>query len=204
MSTHSARVALLASGLVGAVAVSLFACGNDSEQPVAGEHLKPPEAETLRGCRTAVYGDIDPKARSEATVAGPLELLAGSAANRLEPDGVAKVLAVIRAGEAVTLAVPEPERGRLSLLYDMSSPGPRRPLRLSDGVSVVRFSACARGIVAGTRVKGASESQFNGGFFVRGAHCAPIEVWVEGREEPLRRWLPFGTGGRPCPAGGRA
>jgi len=200
MSAAAARVALLASGLVSAAAFSHFACGNDSTQPAGGGPLRAPEAETLRGCRTAVYGDIDPKARSEATVAGPLELLAGSAADRLEPDGVAKVLAVLRAGEAVTLAVPESERGRLSLLYDLSAPGPRRPLRLSDGVSAVGFTACAKGIVAGSRVKGASESQFNGGFFVRGAHCAPIEVWVEGREEPLRRWLPFGTGDRPCPA----
>jgi hypothetical protein len=203
MSPADARVALLASGLVSAV-VSLSACGSDSPQPAGGRPLKAPEAETLRGCRTAVYGDVDPKARSEATVAGPLELLAGSDADRLEPDGVAKVLAVLRAGETVTLAVPESERGRLSLLYDLSDPGPRRPLRLSDGVSAVRFRACAKGIVAGTRVKGASESQFNGGFFVRGAHCAPIEVWVEGREEPLRRWLPFGTGGRPCPGRARA
>jgi hypothetical protein len=201
MSPVAARAALLAA-LVSAVLFSLPACGNHSAQPAAGEHLKAPEAETLRGCRTAVYGEIDPRARSEATVAGPLELLAGPDA--LEPDGVAKVLAVLRAGKAVTLAVPESERGRLSLLYDMSGPGPRRPLRLSDGVSAVRFTACARGMVAGTRVKGASESQFNGGFFVRGAHCAPIEVWVEGREEPVQRWLPFGTGGRPCPAGARA
>jgi hypothetical protein len=204
MSPADARVALLAPGLVSAVVFSLFACGSDSTPPAGGGPLKAPEAKALRGCRTAVYGDIDPKARSEATVAGPLELLAGSDADRLEPDGVAKVLAVLRAGEAVTLAVPESERGRLSLLYDLSGPGPRRPLRLSDGVSAVRFRACAKGIVAGTRVKGASESQFNGGFFVRGAHCAPIEVWVEGREEPLRRWLPFGTGGRPCPARAQA
>jgi hypothetical protein len=204
MSPADARVALLASGLVSALVFSLIACGSDSTKPAGGRPLKTPEAETLRGCRTAVYGEIDPKARSEATVAGPLELLAGSNANRLEPDGVAKVLAVLRAGETVTLAVPESERGRLSLLYDLSGPGPRRPLRLSDGVSAVRFSACPRGIVAGTRVKGASESQFNGGFFVRGAHCARVEVWIEGREAPLRRWLPFGTGDRPCPAGAPA
>jgi hypothetical protein len=200
MSPPAARVALLVSGVVGAVVFSLFACGSDSTKPAADRPLKAPEAETLRGCRSAVYGEVDPKARSEATVAGPLELLAGSAANRLEPDGVAKVLAVLRAGKTVTLAVPESEHGRLSLLYDLSGRGPRRPLRLSDGVWAVRFRACAKGIVAGTRVKGASESQFNGGFFVRGAHCAEIEVWVQGREEPLRRWLPFGTGGRPCPA----
>jgi hypothetical protein len=206
MSPADARVALLAFVLVSAIVLSLIACGNDSTQPEGGP-LKAPEAETLRGCRTSVYGDVDPKARREATVAGPLELLAGSETDRparsFEPDGVAKVLAVLRAGEAVTLAVPESQRDRLSLLYDFGS-GPRRPLRFSDGVSAVRFRACAEGVVAGTRVRGASESQFNGGFFVRGAHCAPIEVWREGREQPLRRWLPFGTGGRPCPARARA
>src|SRR5918994_2910058 len=183
MSPVAARAALQA-GLVSAVVFSLFACGSDSTQPSGGGPLKAPTAKTLRGCRTAVYGHIDPKARSEATVAGPLELLAGSGADRLEPDGVAKVLAVLRAGETVTLAVPESERGRLSLLYDVSGPGPRRPLRLSDGVSVVRFSACARGIVAGTRVKGASESQFNGGVFVSGAPRAPHGGWGGGGGEP--------------------
>jgi hypothetical protein len=116
-----------------------------------------------------------------------------------EPSNVLKVLAVVQAGEEVTLVVPQAERRRMSLLYDFNSAGPRRPLRLSDGVSSVKFSACPKGIVAGTRVNGVSESQFNGGFFVRGAHCAPIEVWVDGRKEPLRRWLPFGTGSRPCP-----
>ena len=107
MSPVAARAALQA-GLVSAVVFSLFACGGHSTQPSGGAPSKAPApaAETLRGCRTAVYGDIDPKARSEATVAGPLELLAGSEADRLEPDGVAKVLAVLRAGEAVTLAVP--------------------------------------------------------------------------------------------------
>jgi hypothetical protein len=206
MSAADARVALLAFALVSAAVFSLFACGNDSTQPAQSGPLKAPEAETLRGCRTAVYGDLDPKARREATVAGPLELLAGYETDRparaFEPDGVAKVLAVLRAGEAVTLAVPGSEHARLSLLYDFG-PGPRRPLRFSDGVSAVRFRACAKGIVAGTRVKGASESQFNGGFFVRGAHCAAIDVWVEGREEPIRRWLPFGVGDRPCPARAR-
>ena len=48
-------------------------------------------------------------------MAGPLELLAGSEADRLEPDGVAKVLAVLRAGEAVTLAVPESDGVAASL-----------------------------------------------------------------------------------------
>jgi hypothetical protein len=191
MSPALVRAVLVACPVLGVAVCSLAGCGSDSTQP-------PPAAETLRGCRSAVYGEIAPKARRKATVAGPLELLASA----VEPDGVAKVLVVLRAGKAVTLAVPESERRRLSLLYDESAPGPPRPLRFSDGVSTVRFSACPEGVVAGTKVKGASESQFNGGFFVRGAHCGPLEVWIKGREEPLRRWLPFGTGTAPCPPRG--
>ena len=109
------------------------------------------------------------------------------------PDAVIKVLAVVDAGAGVTLAVPEAERQRLSLLYDFG-PGPSRDLRFSDGTSSVRFRACARS----GRYPG-RETQFNGGFFVRGAHCAAIEIWTEGRTNPRRRWLPFGVGERRCP-----
>jgi hypothetical protein len=95
----------------------------------------------------------------------------------------------------VTLAVPEAERQRLSLLYGVPGPGARL-WRLSDGTSSVRFRACS----SGSEYPG-QQTQFNGGFFVRDAHCAAIDVWVEGRADPIRRWLPFGVGDRRCPPG---
>jgi hypothetical protein len=111
------------------------------------------------------------------------------------------VLALIQTGETVTVVVPEGERRRLSLLYDLG-PGPKRPLRLSDGTSSARFSACTRSEewTPGQAYPDPQETQFNGGFFVRGAHCAPLEVWIDGRADPLPLTLGFGTGGRPCPA----
>ena len=75
-------------------------------------------------------------------------------------------------------------------------------LRLSDGTSSVRFSACAQGEewAPGQPYPDPNETQFNGGFFVRGAHCASLEVWADGQENPLLLALGLGTGDRPCPA----
>jgi len=111
------------------------------------------------------------------------------------------VLALVQTGETVTLVVPEGERRRLSLLYDFG-PGPKRPLRLSDGTSSTRFNACTRSEewAGGRPYPDPKETQFNGGFFVRGAHCTTLEVWIDGRAGPLPLTLGFGTGGQPCRA----
>jgi hypothetical protein len=131
-------------------------------------------------------------------VAGPLALLPWErnfgGPGLFRPDAVIKVLALVDAGPRVTLAVPEAERQRLSLLYDFGA-GPSRDLRFSDGTSSARFRACSRSGGYPGR-----ETQFNGGFFVRGAHCAAIEVWTEGRTKPRHRWLPFGVGEHGCPS----
>ena len=121
-------------------------------------------------------------------VAGPLALLfyLERRPELFLPDADIKVIAVVRSGATVTLAVPEAERERISLLYDSGGPRINRLFRLSDGTSSVRFIDCA----SDTEYPG-RQTQFNGGFFVRDAHCAAIEVWVEGRTDPIRRWLPF-------------
>jgi hypothetical protein len=86
----------------------------------------------------------------------------------------------------------------------LSEPGPRRLPRLSDGAAPVRFSPCTKSDewIPGERYPDPRRTQFNGGFFVRGPYCAPLDVSVEGQEEPLRRWLPLGTRDRPCPPEG--
>jgi hypothetical protein len=197
--TRALRFALFAALL--AAATSLAACDWESTQPSGGESA-PPSAETVRGCRTAVYGKIAAGVRSDAVTAGPLALLVvdGGRRRAFKPSAVVKVLALVRAGETVTVVVPEAERDRLSFLYDFS-PGPQRPLRLSDGTSSARLSACARSEqwARGQPYPDPRETQFNGGFFVRGAHCALLEAWVEGETEPLGLGLPFGTHDRPCP-----
>jgi hypothetical protein len=173
-----------------AAAGALASCDGESTQAPG-----PPTAETVRGCRTAVYGEIAPQVRKAAVAAGPLALLVVDGGRRaaFEPSQVVKVLALVRSGETVTVVVPDAERRRLSLLYEFSG-GPQR-------TSSARLSACARSEewAQGRPYPDPRETQFNGGFFVRGAHCALLNVWVEGQPEPLRLGLPFGTGDRPCP-----
>jgi hypothetical protein len=201
MSRIQIALALLVSTLVAVAALTLAAGGDGSTPRGGGEAAVEPEPETVRPCKTAVYGDLRRGWRKRAVVAGPLALLLGPdrRPKHFVPDAELKALAVVRAGARVTLVVPEAERQRISLLYDFG-PGPPRDLRLSDGTSSVRFRACSRsGKYPGPGGYPGRETQFNGGFFVRDAHCAAIEVWTEGRTTPIRRWLPFGVGDRRCP-----
>jgi hypothetical protein len=208
MSRIQLAVALAVSALAAAAALTL-AAGGDESTPGDGVYAAAaaePEPEAVRPCRTAVFGELDPGWRKRAWVAGPLALLfyRERRPEHFRPDADIKAIAVVRAGATVTLAVPEAERRRFSLLYDFGGPRINRLFRLSDGTSSVRFSACSR---SGAEYPGpggypGGASQFNGGFFVRDAHCAPIDVWVEGRTNPIRRWLPFGVADRACPPGG--
>jgi hypothetical protein len=186
-----ARTVLVASALLTGLGPSLAACDGGSKQPSAGNIDGPPPAETVRDCPSAIYGEeINPRTLGDAVVAGPLTLAieagwADRPARAFEPEWVLKVLAIVRAGESMTLVVPEAEQDRLSLLYDVSERGPRRPLRLSDGSWSVRFSACTSSEewIPGKPYPDPQKTQFNGGFFVRGAHCASLDVWADGQEE---------------------
>jgi hypothetical protein len=186
-----------------AVALALSACDRESSPSAAGHSPppQPPQAETIRACRTAVYGTLAPAVRKHAVTVGPLSLLVadGGRPAEFEPSGIAKVLVLLRTGATATVVVPKDERRRASLLYEFSA-GPDRPLRFSDGTASVLFKACTRSQEWGNRpYPDPRETQFNGGFFVRGAHCATLEVWIDGRAEPARLRLGFGMGGRPCP-----
>jgi len=205
MRCTGGRLTLVVAAL-GALA-ALAGCDEEPTKPSVRHSqprlARPAVAETLRDCRTAVYGELAPARRKDAVTAGPLALLVVDAERRraVEPSGAVKVLALVQAGETVTVVVPEGERRHLSLLYDFKA-GPRRPLRLSDGTSSARFSACTESEewASGRPYPDPKETQFNGGFFVRGAHCATLEVWVDGQEGPLPLTLGLGTGGRACPA----
>jgi hypothetical protein len=202
MSRIQIAAALVVSALI-AVAALTFAAGGDESTPGDGGDAAAaaePEPETVSPCRTAVYGELKPGWRKQAVVAGPLALVPWEPNfARRRPElfrgrgAEVKVLALVDAGARVTLAVPEAERQRLSLLYGVPGPG-ARDWRLSDGTLSVRFSACSRSSEYPGR-----QTQFNGGFVVRSAHCAAIDVWAEGRTNPIRRWLPFGVGDRQCP-----
>jgi hypothetical protein len=202
MSRIRIAPALVVSALVAVAALTLAAGGAASTPRGGGDAAAAaaPEPETVRPCKTAVYGELRRGWPKRAVVAGPLALLPypERRPKHFVPDAALKVIAVVRAGARVTLAVPEAERQRISLLYDDSAPG----LHLSDGTSSVRFRACPRsGKHPGPGGYPGRETQFNGGFFVRDAHCAAIEVRTEGRTTPIRRWLPFGVHRWRCPRG---
>ena len=186
------------------VLAALAGCDEEPTQssaPPSKPRLTRP-AETIRDCRTAVYGRLPPTARDHLVAVGPLAVLVvgGERRGAVEPPGPVKALALVRTGETVTVVVPEDERRRLSLLYDLRA-GPKRPLRLADGASSVRFSACtpSEEWASGRPYPDPKETQFNGGFFVRVAHCAALEVWVDGRADPMSLTLGLGTGRRRCP-----
>jgi hypothetical protein len=211
MSRIQIAAALVVSALIAVAALTLAAGGDESTPGDGGDAAAAaePEPETFSPCRRAVYGELKPGWRKHAVVAGPLALVPWEPNfARRRPElfrgrgAEVKVLAIVDSGASVTLAVPEAERQRLSLLYGVPGPG-ARDWRLSDGTSSVRFSACSP---SGAEYPGPGgypgrETQFNGGFFVRDAHCAAIDVWVEWRTDPIRRWVPFGVGDRQCPPG---
>jgi hypothetical protein len=113
----------------------------------------------------------------------------------MPPDGhgIAHVIVFVKAGETVTVALPQHERDQAALVYtretaDRERPGAAAILPISDGDAAVTFRACAD-----------RTTHWNGGLLVAGRpRCLPLDLWVAGRGEPLHAQLPIGTGER-CP-----
>jgi hypothetical protein len=158
-----------------------------------------PDRSVVVGCKRAVYGQLgrhwrDPKS---TLVAGPLALASLLGYVRRAPastydssHGLApqiKALAVVDAGRAVRLSVPARERDRLSLDYTyVHSVAGTDKYRVSAGASNVTFKPCAASRYPGGR------TQFAGGFIVKGAQCAEIDVQPLGSPTATRRHVPFG------------
>ena len=97
-----------------------------------------------------------------------------------------KALAVVEAGALVKMEVPESARDRLALSYGLSGRSDNL-YALADGHPTWALRACDD-----------TETQFNGGFIVAGAQCAPLDVFVEGQSAPIRVTLSFGMGKDGC------
>jgi hypothetical protein len=151
----------------------------------------------IRECGSAVFGTLAPDWREHAAIAGPLAWLGvsgyarDSAATFAVQDGryfFKKALAVVERGALVKIVVPESERTRLALFYSASGTRPDNLYKVSEGESTWALRACED-----------TETQFNGGFIVGGAQCAALDVFLEGKNRPIRVFIPFGTGKRACP-----
>ena len=147
--------------------------------------IKPP----LRNCESSVYGELSPGWERNSVRAGPFWLVGvrGYGTRAFEPVrpgfyGGVKVLLAVDNGVTATISVPPSERANVTLRYDraLMSGG---PWRISQGRVATTFEACAPGDYPHT--------QFNGGFLVRGARCAHLEISVQGRPEPMQVAIPF-------------
>ncbi|MGH2980120.1 MAG: hypothetical protein ACRDLQ_10880 [Solirubrobacterales bacterium] len=172
------------------------ACGDDGASA-------PPRASLMRDCRSHVEGKLAPESRREAVRAGPLSLPSARALATAEnPNPGArfvdhKTIVVVRAGQEATVVVPPDERRHASLDYGYGVRADRRtpPVKLSDGVPVIRFAACGRG--ARPLVRGHPldrETQFNGGIITRWGRCLPLDVWSRGGDRRQRITISFGAG----------
>ena len=166
----------------------------------ATSNTTPPTAFN-RTCATSVYGTIDdPTWKQHSTIAGPLVFYYADQFARQAPNSGRnglypgqKLLVLVRRGTVATVVVPEPARRYVSLLYDPAAWNDRNAYRIEDGETAVRFKACRKGEASPAGGPPTAMTQFNGGFVVAGAHCAPLEVLV--RKRPvIPVTLSFGAG----------
>lgn len=97
-----------------------------------------------------------------------------------------KVLLALDAASRAMLVVPEAEKDNISIGYAWQWErefDPSVVLRpISDGNRGVVFEACPN-----------RETHFSGGFYVAGARCADLDVYLEDTQEPTRITLGFGV-----------
>ena len=147
------------------------------------------------GCSKAVHGGLGGWRTAPGTVlAGPVawpSFVTPRLRSFYGPhNGLAvfvKGLLVVQPGHVATVRIPAGERSRLALYYGGTF-APRAQwhdatwFRVSDGALEITFKACPRG----------DWTQFAGGFLVRGAQCAVVEVRARGSARWLRRRIAFG------------
>ena len=193
---RSAKNSLVLCVLAG---VLIAGCGGKSNSSSTYSTTATQLSLTVRGCKTAVYGQLARRWRfSPLTVrvgavsflygrsyrSVPARELRGSGSGAARRYWSQKVLAVVDRGAITTVVIPERERGQVSLQYESSVPEP--PYRISQGTTAVKFEACPY-----------AATQFNGGFIVARPRCVQIDVHQN--RQLNRAWIPFGTGQQPCP-----
>jgi hypothetical protein len=161
-------------------------------------------AETfVRTCVPIVYGGLVKDFESLSVIGGPVVFYGGRQYShsprdfRRQPDGKyfpTKQLVLVRPHTRVAVVVPEPERSRVSLLYDLSVGKPGlRVVSTDPGTPAVIFAPCD--------AHGKSEwVQFNGATIVLGPRCVHLDDYsVRGNGQltsgATRIALPYG---KPC------
>jgi hypothetical protein len=161
--------------------------------PAAGASVGVRSAVFVRGCDTAGYGGLSKISSQQALYVGPISLgslgtLQLSQLDTARPAqvrfGVIESIAVIRAGAAVTIAVPAFERRYVGLLYDHSKFRNDGTYQIRDLDWAVRFVACK------DRHFNRGVSQFDGGMVVAGRRCFTLDFYIAGQTLAIRRRIP--------------
>ena len=160
---------------------------------VAAAEAPPPEA--VRGCGSRGDSSRPQRLPSPPGVRiGPL-VIWSSVRSRVEPTGempwrfFVKAPIVLPARTRAVLAVAPEGAG----LVELVGAG-------GKWVRSVRFEACAESVRAFPGAYRGTIGRYTGfpfAFRLARRGCVPLEVWVEGRDAPFRRLVPFGR--RSCP-----
>ena len=159
----------------------------------AAAEAPPPDA--VRGCQSRGDSNRPQRLPSPPGVRiGPL-VIWPSVRTRVEPTGetpwrfYVKAPIVLPARTKVVLAVAPEGAGLVELQG-----------RAGAWVTSIRFEACAENVRAFPGAYRGTVGRYTGfpfGFRLARRGCVPLEVWVEGRDAPFRRLVPFGR--RSCP-----
>jgi hypothetical protein len=179
----------------GARRLVVFAAAACAAAAATAAAAEAPPPDSVRGCSSRGDSNRPQRLPSPPGVRiGPL-VIWPSVRTRVEPYGPApwrffvKAPIVLPARQKVVLAVAEEGAG----LVELAAGG--------TWVRSVRFEACAESVRAFPRAHRGTVGRYTGfpfGFrLARRAACVSLEVWVDGRDTPFRRLVPFGR--RSCP-----
>jgi hypothetical protein len=179
---RTAPALVLAAAAAATVAASAAGAISQGERPV----------DEVRGCGTRGDGNAPQKLPVGGVRIGPL-VIWPSVRTRVEraTNGswayYVKAPVVLPARTKVVLSVAPQARHLV---------GFQSRTRTTEGVTAIRFEACKESEPSFPRAYRGTVGKYTGfpfGFWLaRRSACIPLEVWIDGRAEPIRRLVPFG------------
>ena len=204
---HKIVVVFTILGLLAAViVVAVVAHAPASEELISPN---PQGARQDAGARGSDGTIEDCSSRSEGTfrrpfrdphnlVVGPIAFVGGAdfaSPSVVRSVGGQKYPVLVRTGRTVTVRVPKQARGFARLGYGSL---PQGKVRLEDGHAEVTFHACPAEEPAYSSGGTVGSFTFWSGFVLTDApHCVPLDVYIDGAQNPRRIALELGV--RPCP-----
>jgi hypothetical protein len=205
--SHLTVAAVAYAAAATAASVTLAACGASETDGTALEGaVRAPETASHGPAGERPRGVVeDCSRRSEANfpgafsdqdnvVVGPLVLVgaASTSPDTVREFGGDKIMALVRAGHRVTVALSHRTRRVASLGYGPLPEGVELSYR--DGHRVVTFISCGPGEPSGSTVDGQQVTFWSGFVLTSSPRCVPVAVWVDDEPSPRETALRMGVG----------